>query len=233
MSYDDVAAVASALSAALGPAVQETTRRRYNVGPGDRALIVAGSGSARRMELATWGFRRGEGGLLINARSETVATRPRFREAFVRGRCVAVTDGFYEWSGPRGQRIPHHIRPDRGLLLLAGLVERDDAGELRFTVLTTQATEQLAPLHPRMPAILRGQDRLRAWLDGASPAAAELLDAVEPGPLQVRPASRRVNSGHEGPECLTPDSTDTPPDSSSAGGSADGQMGLFGRPDGR
>ncbi|MEM9873763.1 MAG: SOS response-associated peptidase [Myxococcota bacterium] len=111
-------------------------RRRFNVAPGDWHWILRPARDDRKLVApreiveARWGlvnhWSRDErqGFRQINARAETVATRPAFRSAFARRRCVVLTDGFYEWRGPRTKRMPVRFHaPDGGLLLLAGLYE--------------------------------------------------------------------------------------------------------------
>jgi putative SOS response-associated peptidase YedK len=191
-------------------------RRRYNVAPGDDVLAVVNSrGSAPEGALLRWGLvphwasDPGELGVTtINARAETVAERPAYRDAFARKRCLIVADGFYEWSAG----TPHWItREDGEPFAFAGLwaswrPQTDDAVEpLRScTIVTTAATEPVRALHDRMPVILR-RDAEDAWLDPETPAPVlhELL--VSSAVLVARPVSRAVNDArHDEPDCLDP-----------------------------
>jgi putative SOS response-associated peptidase YedK len=136
----------------------------------------------------------------FNARSETVASTPAFREAWRAGRrCLVVTDGFYEWR--KGDRQPFAIACTKGkLTVLAGLWEdwRSPKGETirTCTVLTTDANALLAPLHDRMPVILAEKDWPQ-WL-GEVPAAEEelrgLLKPFSSEEMQLWPVDRRVGS---------------------------------------
>jgi putative SOS response-associated peptidase YedK len=99
----------------------------------------------------------------INARSETAATAPMFRDALARRRCIVPIDAFYEWQAADGVKIPYAIaRADGDPMALAGLWEgwRGAEGEVlrTFTILTTDANEQLRPLHERMPVVLEQAD---------------------------------------------------------------------------
>jgi putative SOS response-associated peptidase YedK len=122
----------------------------------------------------------------INARAETVATAPMFRDALVRRRCLVPADVFYEWQATDGAKLPFAVaRADGQPMVFAGLWEGwrgADGTVLRtFTIVTTNANAVLRPIHERMPVILEPSD-WPAWLgevddDPASllqPSAAEL-----------------------------------------------------------
>ncbi len=110
----------------------------------------------------------------INARAETIATQPAFRSAFRHRRALIPLNAFYEWAGKVGHKTKYRIAiPDAEVFAVAGLWERwvdKETGEVAdtYTVITTAANEALAPIHDRMPVILREQDE-NAWLvDGAA-----------------------------------------------------------------
>jgi putative SOS response-associated peptidase YedK len=190
-------------------------RRRYNVAPGDDVLAVVRRGAQPEGALLRWGLvphwasdPRDLGVTTINARAETVAERPAYRDAFARKRCLIVADGFYEWSSG----TPHWITRDDGApFAFAGLwaswrPPTDDAVEpLRScTIVTTAASGPVSALHDRMPVILPA-DAEADWLDPETPAAAlhELL--VPSATLVARPVSRAVNDArHDAPDCLDP-----------------------------
>jgi putative SOS response-associated peptidase YedK len=146
--------------------------------PTDRAPIIRRARESSDLEcvLARWGLvpwwakELKFGAHTINARSETVATQPSFRDAFKARRCLVPVNAFYEWSGPKGHRTKWRIRVrDEGIFSLAGLWERwrdPESGEglETYTIITTAANEAIAKLHDRMPVILRPQDEER-WLD--------------------------------------------------------------------
>jgi putative SOS response-associated peptidase YedK len=202
-------------------------RRRFNVAPGDDVLAVTTDreGSPRG-ELLRWGLvphwaPAPEVGLkLINARAETVATKPAFRGAFERFRCLIPADGFYEWQRqPSGPKQAFHItRDDRLPFAFAGLwsVWRPPApdGQLpemgapsairSCTILTTAARGEIAGLHDRMPVILT-PDAEPAWLDAATPEPVlrELITGLAPERTALRPVGPAVNDArYDGPECL-------------------------------
>src|SRR5439155_9106312 len=111
--------LAELLGVEADPALAEQYRPRYNVAPSDAHLIVAG----RQLLGARWGLGDQP---QINARSETAAELPTFRQAFAHGRCVVPADGFFEWDPER--RPLWYRRRDGQLLLMAGLYERTAAG---------------------------------------------------------------------------------------------------------
>lgn len=192
---------------------------RYNICPTQRAPVVARRRDRRRMGLLQWGLvphwaeDPSIGRRLVNARSESVARAPAFREAFRGRRCLVPADGFYEWKARGGgPKTPHWVhRPDRRPFAMAGLWARwtdpDDRDRPlhTFSILTRDAVPELRDLHERMPVLLDEEGR-RIWLDPASGAEA-LAGALArpPGPLRFHAVSRRVNRpAHDGPECIEP-----------------------------
>jgi len=155
--------------------------------PTDAAPIVRpAADGTRECVLARWGLVPGWapdlkfGTRCINARAETVATLPAFRSAFRRRRCLVPVNAFFEWSGDKGHRVKWRIGlRDEPLFALAGLWEwwpgRDgDAAVTSYTIVTCAANAAIAPLHDRMPVILREDDRAR-WLDAAQDGQALLV----------------------------------------------------------
>ncbi|MGB2712441.1 MAG: SOS response-associated peptidase [Conexibacter sp.] len=196
----------------LGEAVE--IRRRWNVAPGDEVLAVVLREGAATGALLRWGFvppwaeDPAVGFKMINARSETVAEKPAYRDAFRTHRCLIVADGFYEWQRD-GARQPFHITRGAGEpFAFAGLrtAWKDPRGEwLRTcTILTTQANDAISAIHPRMPVILaRGAER--EWLDPATPPQrlVELLHPLTAADTHARAVSKAVNDArYDGPECL-------------------------------
>jgi putative SOS response-associated peptidase YedK len=195
----------------LGESVE--IRRRFNVAPGDDVLaVVRHHDGAIDGQLLRWGFvppwasDPSVGFKMINARAESVAEKPAFRDAFLRHRCLIVADGFYEWER-EGARRPFHVaRADAAPFAFAGLrtAWKDPQGEwLRScTIVTTQANAAIAHIHPRMPVILEQEDE-EVWLDPETPPPAlhALLRPLER--TRARPVSRAVNDArYDGPECL-------------------------------
>jgi putative SOS response-associated peptidase YedK len=192
---------------------------RFNVAPTQEAPIVRLRSTGERvLEWRRWGLvppwaKDATGGArMINARIESVAERPAFREALRRRRCLVPADGFYEWQGRAGRRRPHHLAlPGGALFALAGLYERwlGPGGEAvdSFTVLTRPARGVVAGLHDRMPLIV-DPPGYAAWLDRTAGEPARLLAAL-PGALGAslvaRPVDTRVNDvRNDDPACLAP-----------------------------
>ena len=221
LTTPDLEALARVVQAEISPAVRSSYHPRFNVAPTQPATIVCEEAEGRRLERAVWGMPSPWGeekrpGGFINARAETAATLPSFRDAFARGRCGVLADGFYEWSGPKDRRRPYWFHAPNGQpLVFAGLYrdQRDgETGEVvrRFLILTTGANQVVAAHHERMPAIVpRGQ--LHRWLAplARSASAADktaLAHLLGPAPddlLIATPVSSRVNSPrHDDPECL-------------------------------
>lgn len=143
---------------------------RWNVAPTQDMPVVTIAPDDRHLQIKRWGFESSHG-LLINARSETVTSRPTFRSAFQNARCLVPADSFYEWQalaegGKQAWRIG--LRGG-GLFAFAGLWQDD-----RFTILTTAANDYLAPIHERMPVILPS-DVWPIWLSGPATEAQKLL----------------------------------------------------------
>lgn len=193
-------------------------RPRYNIAPTQIAPVVRASADGTR-ELAelrwglipSWATDRSIASRMINARCESAATKPAFREAMRKRRCLIPADGFYEWQKQGGQKQPFFIhRSDDAPFAFAGLWESWLDEERRpletFTILTTAANDQLRPLHERMPVIL-GEENYSQWLDPAStdPKSLEPLLADPPPNLVLQPISSHVNSvANDDPTCIAP-----------------------------
>lgn len=189
-------------------------RQRFNVAPGDDVLAVIVREGAAQGALLRWGFvppwadDPSVGFKMVNARAETVAEKPAYRDAFRRHRCLIVADGFYEWERDGARRPFHVTRADGEPFAFAGLrtAWKDPQGEwLRScTIVTTQANDAIAGIHPRMPVILE-RDEESLWLDHEAPPAAvqSLLHPLPVSETHVRAVSKAVNDArYDGPECL-------------------------------
>ena len=180
---------------------------RYNVAPGQDVLAIrAGGDGARRAEPLRWGLvppwsdSLAVGARMINARAETAAEKPAFRDAFRARRCIVPASGFYEWADRGDLRQPYWIGPVDGAPLgIAGLWERwrppGGAWLESCALLTTAANARVGALHDRMPAIL-APDAYAAWLDPAPSdvaALAALLRPLADDALALRPVGTRVN----------------------------------------
>jgi putative SOS response-associated peptidase YedK len=192
---------------------------RYNLAPTQNVLVLRQQeGQAGREGvlmrwglIPSWADDKGIGASLINARAETVSSKPAFRAAFQRRRCLVPADGFYEWKPEDGKRQPYFFtRSDDGLFAFAGLWEvwQKDGQRLEtVSILTTAANEVVRPVHDRMPVILpQGAEAL--WLGPQSGDAAGLAELLRPFPadeMRSRPVSTAVNSAkNEGPACIEP-----------------------------
>ncbi len=195
--------------------ITELVVPRFNIAPTQPHWVVRAVGEDRAPLRATWGLvtdsaRAAEAARYINARSEDVADRPMYRDAYRARRCVVPADGFYEWvRGPGRRRRPFWFhRPDRGLLRFAGLYAEPIAGippAATFTILTTAAGDDVAPVHDRMPVVLADDAAVEAWLYARQPADAlrALLAPAPAGSLERRAVSPRVNAvAHDDPDCL-------------------------------
>lgn len=192
----------------------------YNVAPTDPVRAVAAHEGRRLLVTFRWGLvphwaeSPKVAATMINARAESVATKPAFRDALGRRRCLIPADGFYEWTkSADGKKIPHFIsRPDGNPLALAGVWEtwRDkadpDAPPLRSCSIITRAAEgPVTELHDRMPLVLPAE-AWSPWLDRetSSEEVTALLHADVPA-LQLRTVSTRVNAvANNDPELLEP-----------------------------
>lgn len=194
-------------------------RPRYNIAPSQPVAVVR-EAQRREVEWMRWGLVPAWaedpqiGYRLINARAETVTEKPSFRQAFAKRRCLVLADGFYEWqraTGQRGPSLPYYFRLEDGKpFAFAGLWEhwrsKSSSEEIvSCTIITTQANERVAPVHPRMPVILTGE-ALWQWLDNRPPQ--ELQAMLKPLPAEemvAYPVSRRVNDANfDAPEVILP-----------------------------
>jgi putative SOS response-associated peptidase YedK len=179
---------------------------RFNIAPTQPVAVVRRVGDRRVLEPMHWGFvsrlpteAKGAAARPINARAETIATTPLFREAFARRRGIVPADGFYEWQHRgRSSRPFAVLRRDGAPLAMAAVWERSEGEEAAFVscaIVTTTANEALAPLHERMPVLLAPDD-FAVWLDPAvrdRETLAPLLRAFPSDLLAFHPVDRRVN----------------------------------------
>ena len=193
---------------------------RFNVAPTQPVgVVLRWPGDAdRRFALMRWGLIPSWaddmkiGSRLINARADTIATKPAFRAAFKERRCLVVADGFYEWQTVDGRKQPFLIhRIDDRLFAFAGLWERwrnpDGQPIESCTVVTTDANDLMRPIHQRMPVILPPADYDR-WLNPEAKTPETLESLLRPyaeRDLVATPVSTRVNNArNDGPECAAP-----------------------------
>ena len=190
---------------------------RYNVAPTQPMPVVRAGDEDRTCDALRWGLIPGWakdksiGQRLINARSETAADKPSFRDAYARRRCLVPASGFYEWSKPEdgSAKVPHYFSPaDGGPFAFAGLWERWEKGREpleTFTLLTGEPYPAVASVHSRSPLIVP-PDLHAAWLDpgltdprGVAKLVREAQARGGEG-LASRRVSTAVNSpAHDGP----------------------------------
>jgi len=190
----------------VGQVAAEPLRRSWNVAPTDRVYVVAEREGERTLQTMKWGlapdWAKDSKDIHINARSETVASGPVFRDSFARRRCLIPADGFYEWGPAEKGRTPHWVyRADGRPMALAGVwAARKGADEEEWrrgcSVITAPADGVVARIHDRMPVTLP-PEAWGPWLDRAltgAEAALSLIGADDPETLMEHAVSKRVNS---------------------------------------
>lgn len=194
---------------------REPIRPRYNIAPGDDLAVIR-NGEADVIDKLEWGLLPHwaddpqESPRPINARSETAAEKPMFRDAFEKRRCLVLSSGFYEWQEQVGaSKQPYRIcLEDDEPFAFAGLWEHwEQNGTSRdtVTILTTDANEEIEPIHDRMPVILEPEEE-ETWLDADDEDELEtVLDPYEDDDLRTYTISRAVNSpDNDTPELIEP-----------------------------
>ena len=193
---------------------------RYNIAPTQMAPVVRHCNGRRKMDMLRWGLipfwskNQSATTKLINARGETIAQKPSFREAYKIRRCLIPADGFYEWRREGDVKQPYRI----GILggrpfLFAGLWDswtvpegNEDGGNVieTFTIVTTTANKKIAPIHHRMPVIVEPKN-CELWLTGHPEKAASLIFAVPEDDLAFYRVSMRVNNvSNDDVDCIKP-----------------------------
>jgi putative SOS response-associated peptidase YedK len=193
------------------PANDLPTVPNYNVCPTVNIHTVTSDAGTRHLRAMRWGFlprwyKKLTGGpLLINARSETIAEKPAFRDACRHRRCLIPADGFYEWERTEGEKPrPYRaVRTDGQPMAMAGVWQDWEVDGQRITscaIVTTDANAKMAEIHHRLPVIL-GPDEWPLWLGEAGKGAATLMRPVEDNVLDLQRVSSAVNSNRAtGPE---------------------------------
>ena len=159
---------------------------RYNVSPGTDILAV---GNDRKARLLPWGAR----GRFANARAESVAERPRFRDAFRAWRCLVPASGFFEWQAIARTKRPWYVQPkDEALFGLAGIVALWQ-GQRSVVLITTAPNALMATIHDRMPVIIPPAG-YAAWLDPQNADAQALLRPYPAASMHAHVVHPRVNT---------------------------------------
>jgi putative SOS response-associated peptidase YedK len=177
---------------------------RFNIPPGTDIPVIRQSPEGRRvLHLLRWGLvphwskDPAIGAKLNNARGESVAEKPSFRDAFRRRRCLIPASGFYEWKSEGKVKQPYYISLKSGEpMAMGGLWESwkaSDGSILRTVcVVTTSPNSVMATIHDRMPVII-ASDQWQTWLSGRSEEVAGMVAPYREEELQAWPVSRRVS----------------------------------------
>jgi putative SOS response-associated peptidase YedK len=193
---------------------------RYNVAPTQPVPVIRQHPKEPRRDLSllrwglipSWAKDSSAVTSLINARSETAATLPAFRDAFQLRRCLIPTDGFYEWKRTRTVKQPYCFEMNDGeLFAFAGVWDRwrgpDNQWIRSFSILTTTPNAVTSSVHDRMPVIL-GRENYDFWLDPGMTnvqAVSELLKPYNASRMRCYPVSNRVNQvQNDDAECSEP-----------------------------
>jgi putative SOS response-associated peptidase YedK len=219
---------------------------RYNVTPTQPIVTILEREGRRTAELFRWGFVPNwvkdprEFPLLINARGETMADKPAFRNAVRNARCVVPANGYFEWmKAPGGKRRPYYITTvDDQPMVFAGLYSTwaGPNGEEVDTVciVTVDPNLEISGIYDRMPAILHGA-AVDAWLNTRDVDTAEAMALAvtpPPGTMKYHPVGRAIgNAINEGPELIVPIDPDAedeaPPAKPRKKAAGGGQLDLF------
>lgn len=216
---------AEQVAESFGVEVPPTLPERFNIAPSQLVLAVRekpgghsrGAASGRELVPLKWGlvpFWADDpeiGNRMINARSETAATKPAFRSSFRARRCLIVADGFYEWQARDGKKQPYFIQLETGEPFgFGGLWDRwDKQGEPieTCTILTCNATAPMRVIHDRMPVVIPPAS-FAEWLDPTNhdiEKLTRLLRPFHPDDMTAYPVSTFVNSvKHDSAKCLEP-----------------------------
>jgi putative SOS response-associated peptidase YedK len=191
----------------------------FNVAPSQEILAIFNHQGENWLDRFHWGLvpfwakDPSIGNRMINARAETVAEKPSFKNAFKKRRCLIIADAFYEWKGPRGQKQPMLITlPDKKPFAFAGLWEswRKIESETPYrscTIITTEASKSIRDIHHRMPVILK-PEAYTNWLNPENQDIADLkiiLAKERLTELISYPVSKKVNAtGNNDASCIDP-----------------------------
>jgi putative SOS response-associated peptidase YedK len=202
----------------------QTWPLRYNIAPTQEVAAVRLARQRRERQLValrwglipSWAKDPAIGNRMINARAETVAEKPSFRNALKRRRCLVLSDGYYEWQkqGPKEPKQPYYIcMADERPFAFAGLWESwTDPSANRLdscTIITTEANELTKPIHDRMPVILPA-DGYETWLEDSpqdDDQLQQLLISYPSDQMKAYAVSTLVNSPrNDDPNCVVPQS---------------------------
>jgi putative SOS response-associated peptidase YedK len=184
---------ARAVAEAFGLIPAPDLQQRFNIAPTQQVATIRRDPQhgGRQLSFLKWGLipswaaDPSIGSRMINARADSVATKPAFRSAFKRSRCLVVADGFYEWKKVGTTKQPFFIRlKDDRPFAFAGLAEHWHRGDQTIdscSIITTEPNSLMAEIHDRMPAILSPAE-YDLWLDADFQGYDMLLSMLRPYP---------------------------------------------------
>ncbi|HUQ49048.1 MAG TPA: SOS response-associated peptidase [Gemmatimonadaceae bacterium] len=190
---------------------------RYNVAPSQEQWTILlddeKKPAARQLKwglVPSWADDPAVGQRMINARSDSVADKPSYKESFFNRRCLILADGYYEWTGTGKSRVPmfFHLPGNRDFAL-AGLWDRWQKGNTVLdtcVIITTDASPRAGAVHHRMPVIL-DPDHAADWLSSTTPERRlhALMEPYRKDDLEYYEVSSLVNTpANDGPECIAP-----------------------------
>lgn len=197
--------------------VEGEQKINYNVAPRQPIAVIMEDGKRKIVEMLwglvpRWAKDASIANKLINARSETVAEKPSFRDSFKSRRCLIIADGFYEWQTKDGIKKPFYIyMKDKKPFGMAGLYDlwKDENGKeiTTCTIITTEANEFMKSLHHRMPVII-SPENYNHWLDPAERDTSKIGSLMKPwdsNEMDAYEVGILVNSaGYNSAECINP-----------------------------
>lgn len=218
-------ALARAFLAEFAEELKASWKPRYNISPGSGIVAVLDDRDkgGRKADVFHWGLvpswakDADIGFKLTNARSETIAEKPSYRDAYRYRRCLVPASGFYEWDRTTRPRKPYYFHPSGSdFFAIAGVWEHwlhpSGSEILSVSLLTTEANDLVGKIHNRMPVLVDKQNWDR-WLDTDNVKGTGLRNLFTPvgnDRLSCHPVSTRVNkSDQEGPELLEEISPDS------------------------
>jgi putative SOS response-associated peptidase YedK len=188
-------------------ALHDELKARYNAAPGQNLPVVTSGDEGRHIGTMRWGlipaWAKDEkvGYRLINARDDSVFTKPTWKRPVLHNRCLVPANGFYEWKRTGKEKQPFYARPKgTDLFSFAGLFDHwtnKETGEVieSFSIITTEPNKEMRSIHNRMPVILKPTDE-ESWLDPSHDTAQSLEKVLHPykdDGLEIIPVSTDVN----------------------------------------
>lgn len=184
--------------------VSISLRESYNIAPTQSALVVTNE-QPLALQYLTWGLIPSwsnsdkNQGKLINARAESIFTKPSFRVPIRQKRCLVIADSFYEWRRSGSRKLPYRILPKDGSLLIMGGIwdiwDNEEVPKMSFSIITTTPNTEMSDLHNRAPIVFTDALECQLWLDNNSlEDINSLLQPVEDDFFNIYRVSEMVNS---------------------------------------